>query len=90
MATSDRFLGGVAPLATPRSILQATSFRAAIKKEDRQNLTTSNKRKLQSSAEEGMESKYDLLDNINMSDVDTLKAVYQMSIRTDELKNDML
>ena len=25
-----------------------------------------------------------------MSDVETLKAVYQMSIRTDELKNDLL
>ena len=90
MATSDRFLGGVAPLRTPRTIMEATSFRASIKKEDRVTLSTSDKRKLQFAAETGLESKYDLLDNIMMSDVETLKAVYQMSIRTDELKTDML
>ena len=89
MATSDRFLGGVAPRANPRTIMEATSFRAATKKEDRNSLSTSDKRKLQMAAETGLESKYDLLDNVKMSDVDTLKAVYQMSIRTDELKNDM-
>jgi len=89
MATSDRFLGGVAPRANPRTIMEATSFRAATKKEDRNSLSTSDKRKLQMAAETGLESKYDLLDNVNMSDVETLKAVYQMAIRTDELKDDM-
>ena len=58
-------------------------------KEDRAFLSQTEKMKLQNNAEKGLETKYDLLDNVNLTDVETLKAVYNMSIRTEELKEEM-
>ena len=88
MATNDRFLG-VPPRATARTIAEATQLRAVVSKESRASLTQAEKIKLQGNAEKGLEIKYDLLDSVNLSDVDTLKAVYNMAIRTEELKEDM-
>ena len=89
MASNDRFLGGVAPLTTPRTISEAKGLRAIVSQNNRSTLTQAERIKLQTSAEKGLESKYDLLDNVNLTDVETLKAVYQMAIRTEELKEDM-
>ena len=85
MAQNDRFLGGVAP----RAVARATSLRALVSEQDRAFLGQNKRLKLQTSPEKGLEIKYDLLDNINLTDIDTLKAVYHMSIRTEELKDDM-
>ena len=89
MAQNDRFLGGVAPRAIVRTLVEATSLRALISETDRAFLGQTERLKLQTSAEKGLEIKYDLLDNVNLTDIDTLKAVYHMSIRTEELKDDM-
>ena len=89
MAQNDRFLGGAAPRAIARTLMDATSLRAVVSEQDRAFLSQNEKIKLQNSAEKGLEIKYDLLDNINLTDIETLKAVYQMSIRTEELKDDM-
>lgn len=89
MAQNDRFLGGVAPRAVARTLLEATSLRALVSEQDRAFLGQNERLKLQTSAEKGLEIKYDLLDNINLTDIDTLKAVYHISIRTEELKDDM-
>ena len=55
----------------------------------RQQLSQTERIKLQNNAEKGIETKYDLLDQVNLSDVETLKAVYSMSIRTGEMKSEM-
>lgn len=89
MAQNDRFLGGVPPRAIARTLMEATSLRAVVSQQDRAFLAQNERVKLQTSAEKGLEVKYDLLDNVNLTDMDTLKAVYQMSIRTEELKEDM-
>ena len=88
MATNDRFLG-IPPRAVPRTIREATNLRAIVSKETRQQLSQADRIKLQTNAERGLEVKYDLLDHVNLSDVETLKAVYNMSIRTEELRSDM-
>ena len=89
MAQNDRFLGGVAPRAIARTFIEATSLRAVISEQDRTFLGQTERIKLQNSAKKGLEIKYDLLDSINLTDIETLKAVYQMSIHTEELKDDM-
>lgn len=89
MAANDRFLGGVAPRATPRTIPETSSLRALVSKEDRAFLSQAERMKFQVNAEKGLETKYDLLDNVNLTDLQTLQAVYNMSIRTEELKDDM-
>ena len=89
MAQNDRFLGGIPPRAVARTITEATSLRAAVSQQDRAFLGQNERIKLQTSAEKGLDLKYDLLDNVNLTDIDTLKAVYQMSIRTEELKEEM-
>ena len=89
MAANDRFLGGVAPRATARTLAKFTSLRALVLKEDRAFLAQTERIKLQNNAEKGLETKYDLLDNVNLTDVETLKAVCSMSIRTEELREEM-
>ena len=89
MATNDRFLGGVAPRTTARTTVEFTSLRALVSKEDRAFLSQTERINFQNNAEKGLEAKYDLLDNVNLTDVETLKAVYNMSIRTEELKEEM-
>ena len=89
MSTNDRFLGGVAPRTTPRTSAQTSSLRALVSKDERQTLSQADRIKLQNNAERGLESKYDLLDHVTLTDVQTLKAVYNMSIRTEELKEEM-
>ena len=85
---SDPFLG-VAPRTQARTFADAAGFRASVKKEDRSNLSTNDMNKLQMAAETGLEQKYELLDAVSLSDTETLKAVYQMSIRTEELRESL-
>ena len=89
MVQNDRFLGGVAPRANPRTFGEEIGFRAAVRQEDRILLGQNDRMKLQANAEKGLELKYDLLDSVSLTDIDTLKAVYQMAIRTEEMKQDM-
>lgn len=60
MAQNDRFLGGVAPRAVARTLLEATTLRALISQNDRAFLGQTERLKLQTSAEKGLEIKYDL------------------------------
>ena len=86
MTSHDVFLGGVAPRTTARSVLDSAGFMSSIKKEDRAALTANNKLKLKEAAKSGLESKYDLLDAVNSTDLDALKSVYSISIKNEELK----
>ena len=86
MSTNNIFLGGVAPLSTARSVRESAGFMSSIKKEDRSSLTANNKLKLKEAAIAGLEDKYDLLDSANTTDMDSLKNVYSISIKNEELK----
>ena len=70
MAANDRFLGGVAPRATARTLAKFTSLRTLVLKEDRAFLAQTERIKLQNNAEKGLETKYDLLDNVKCRNVE--------------------
>lgn len=89
MTQNNRFLGGAAPRTITRTLMEVTSLRAVMSEQGRAFLAQNKRIKLQTSAQKGIEVKYDLLNNVNLTDMDTLKAVYRMSIRIEEPKEDM-
>ena len=73
------------PRVAARTPLESGGFFARTKKEVRSNLTQAELRKRMEKATIGMESKFALLGQIRVDDSDSLKDVYDLNIRIEEL-----
>lgn len=82
-----RWLNGVAPRATPRNQRETTAMLTSIRKEDRHLLTSQQKLKLQTKCEEGLpKPHFDFLTHENSSDLKSLKSLYSVRMKVEELR----
>ena len=88
-ATGNKWLQGKTPLATARTISEASSFFANVKKADRSKLSVSELTKFKTKAESSIENKFDLMENSSAKDIDSLTEVYKISIRIEEFSQSL-
>ena len=82
----SRWLQGRAPRRTARLPTKIQSFSASIKKTDCSTLFVNDIQKVKFRSEEGLEHKFELISMDKIEVVDSLKTVYNLSIRIEEFQ----
>ena len=87
--TGSKWLQGRAPNVTARDTNLTDSFFAGIKKKDRKTIKVSDLDKLKERCEKSIEHKFCLMDKAKIEDLDSLKEVYKICIRTEEFSREV-